>query len=403
MVIKMDTLRDVIERQYQTYLYIKGQDYIKRSARFIDTTLIQVVIGPRRAGKSFFCIHELKNAIYLNFDDEGLLKYSIDDMLAAAKTVFPKSDQVILDEIQNLTDWQLVVNRLHRQGMKLIITGSNAHLLSGELATHLTGRHIPIYILPLSFQEIHESMKTTLPQYAKTGGLPENVLRPEQAIAYTTPLVQSMLLKDIVQRYRIRKVAEMQSLLQTVLSNSAQTYSDRKLAKATDVKSPTSIRKYIHYFEGAFLIFCIPLFSYKTNIDVTLLKKAYAYDPAYIHATSQSKSFDEGRLYETIAAIQLKAEELLSKHTVYFYKSAQGYEVDFVIVKEKKVTALIQVTANPELEREARGLIHASKDTHCANLIVVQPHATHTKREIWFGNTYTIHYIKFDEWLLNRS
>ncbi|MFH1916110.1 MAG: ATP-binding protein [Nanoarchaeota archaeon] len=397
----VDTLRKIIERQYQTYLEIKSQFYIKRRARFIDTPLIQVVIGPRRAGKSFFCIHEAPPSVYLNFDDEGLLKYSIEEILAMARIIFPQYNHIILDEIQNLNNWQLIVNRLHRQGQRIIITGSNAHLLSGELATHLTGRHIPIFILPLSYQEAHQALNTSFQEYIATGGLPENILRPEQTLPYTTTLVQSILLKDIVQRYRIRKVAETESLLQSMLSNSAQIYSDRKLAHATDVKSPTSIRKYIRYFESAFLLFTIPSFSYKTTSDITLLKKAFAYDAAYIQALSQSKNPDEGRLYETIVAIQLKHEELLSRHRLYFYKNAQGYEVDFVLVKEKKATALIQVTANPNLEREVRGLIHAAKDTRCDNLIIVQPQETHTKKETWFGTTYTIHCISFEEWLLN--
>ena len=123
------------------------EKYLKRKTvlKGLDTELISVVIGPRRAGKSFFTIHStgLSSGIgYVNFDEERLLRVeNFDDILSAIRAVYSDPGTLLFDEIQNVGQWEIIVNRLHRDGYKLLLTGSNSHLLSNDLATHLTGRH----------------------------------------------------------------------------------------------------------------------------------------------------------------------------------------------------------------------------------------------------------------------
>src|SRR3989338_8397577 len=129
------------------------EKYIERNQDLkLNNDLIKVIVGPRRAGKSFFAIHFLNKRGkfgYVNFDDEKLVEVeNYDEIITAMNSVYDNPKFVLFDEIQNLPKWELFVNRLQRQGYNLVITGSNSHLLSRELSTHLTGRHIPITLLP---------------------------------------------------------------------------------------------------------------------------------------------------------------------------------------------------------------------------------------------------------------
>jgi hypothetical protein len=172
--------------------------YVERevNARSFSRDLVNVIMGPRRAGKSFFAIHalgQLGRFGYVNFDDERLVGLEdYDGLVAALDSVYGKPKQLLLDEVQNLPRWELFVNRLHRQGRRLTITGSNAHLLSSELATHLTGRHKQIVILPFSFSEYLRFLERELTapeklealrRFADTGGYPEPLLVKRSAFA----------------------------------------------------------------------------------------------------------------------------------------------------------------------------------------------------------------------------
>ena len=184
---------------------------------------------------------------YLNFDDERLTDITdYDQLIAAVNEVYDNPRHLLLDEIQNLDRWELFVNRLQRQGFQLIITGSNAHLLSGELATHLTGRHIPIVLFPFSYGEFLSSRDTRLTEYemdealyryANDGGYPEPLLRDMDRGFYLTTLWDSILYKDIIRRRRIRSVAGIEDLAAYLLANVASEYSLNRLTSVTQCKS----------------------------------------------------------------------------------------------------------------------------------------------------------------------
>jgi predicted AAA+ superfamily ATPase len=192
--------------------------YIERDATIggKSANLIRVVSGPRRAGKSFFTMHMLPQDGrfgYVNFDDERLAARDGDEIIAAVKEVFGAPEVLFLDEIQNLPNWELFVNRLQREGYHLFLTGSNSQLLSSELATHLTGRYLQTTLFPFSFKEVLRTRGTLittaekqamLAQYIKNGGFPEVILKDLEAREYLSTLFDAVVYKDIVKRYRIR-------------------------------------------------------------------------------------------------------------------------------------------------------------------------------------------------------
>ena len=179
--------------------------------------LVKVITGPRRAGKSVFAFQLLQGCEfgYVNFDDERLTGVvDFDELMRSVVTVYGPVKTLLFDEIQNVQSWELIVNRLQRQGYRLVITGSNAHLLSRELGTHLTGRYLEFRLLTFSFSE-YLTAKSADPAnepmvqhhfsaWLHTGGYPEVVVNNTPLETYLPTLFDSVLFKDIVRRYRVK-------------------------------------------------------------------------------------------------------------------------------------------------------------------------------------------------------
>ena len=393
--------------------------YIHRSIPDIENSggLITVITGPRRAGKSTTALYQIIKGIpaaYINFDDEELA--SVHDFLtleSGLRQVYGNYEILILDEIQNLPQWELIVNRLHRQGIRLVITGSNAHLLSSELATHLTGRYIPIWILPFSFDEflvaktdvhlISSEYPEFLHQYIDTGGYPEVVLGKAEKDTYLNTLIQAVLFKDIVRRYHIRSPQAIEDLSLYLISNPAVEYSYANLGEITRTSTNT-VKKYLQYLHQSFLFFSIPRFSWKVREQISSNKKIYLTDTGCFSARSVRHSLHIGRLYENLTAIHLYRQELYGACRLSYWKNQQGEEVDFVIQSGTEIKSLVQVSfdiSKPKtLKREIRALINASEELKCSNLFLV----TETEeREIvadWYGKKGTIRVVPLYKVLL---
>ena len=413
------TVRDIILTQQRDLRRMLAETYLERDTTVngpTDTSLIQVIIGPRRAGKSFFAIHHLdggRNFGYVNFDDErlcGLADY--DEIIAAVDAVYEKPKALLLDEVQNLPKWELFVNRLARQGYSLTITGSNSHLLSTELATHLTGRHLQTPILPFSFAEYlklspHElttqEKAAALPDYAKSGGYPEPLVKKFSGQNYLATLFDSIVYKDIVKRFRIRSVQGIEDLCLYLLSNIASEYSFGSLARITKSKSPVTVQKYLGYLEEAFLFFSIPRFSFKVREQVAANKKVYVTDTGFVDAKAFRVSENRKKLYENLVAIALWKIQLAGNASIYYWKNPQQEEVDFVLKQGSSITALIQVCSDLQDEktrsREVRALLKASRELGCDNLLILSEREEKTEVAEWFGVTGTIRYIPLWKWL----
>ncbi|MEK6974544.1 MAG: ATP-binding protein [Nanoarchaeota archaeon] len=412
-------IRDIIELQKREVETLLKEEYIKRTGPNIDlsNSLIKVITGPRRAGKSFFSIYTLsKNNKfgYINFDDEELTRIEdYNELVSAVNSVYGNPKILFFDEVQNLPRWELFVNRLQRQGYKLIITGSNSHLLSKELATHLTGRHFQIIIFPFSFKEYIElekkhlttsEIKEKLNDYLTFGGYPEPLIKKINYKDYLITLLNSILFKDIVKRYKIRFSQAISDLAEQLLSNIANEYSYNSLSRISKIKSTHTVEKYINYLEESFIFFSVKRFSYKMKEQISSIKKIYCIDNGFIHARAFSSSQNVGKLYENVVAIELKKQELNEKINFYYWKNSQQEEVDFVIKEGIKIKQLIQVCYNlnniEAKNREVRALLKAGKELNCKNLLVITFDKESEEETEWFGITSKIKFIPLWKWLL---
>ena len=415
-------LRDVVETQRRELRSRLDERYVQRrlGLPIRDDGLIKVIIGPRRCGKSFLAMRLLEqfgSRGYLNFDDERLV--GVDDydrLIAAVDSVYGSPRYLLLDEIQNLPRWELFVNRLQRQGFRLILTGSNAHLLSGELATHLTGRHLPVVLFPFSFAEALSAVPATrtgpelaeeLRRYAADGGYPEPLLRDMDRDHYLRTLWDSVLYQDIVRRRRIRSVAGIEDLAAYLLANVAREYSLNRLTSVTRCKSVHTVAKYIGYLEEAFLFFSLSRFSFKAREQATTNRKIYCIDNGMITARGVLFSPDTGRLVENLVAVALRKRALDGTCELFFWKDAQQREVDFVIKEGRSVTQLIQVcwdlTAASTREREIRALLRASAALSCERLLVLTADTESEEEVEWYGRRGRIRLLPVWRWLSDEG
>lgn len=391
--------------------------YIERDATIggKSANLIRVISGPRRAGKSFFAMHMLPQDGrfgYVNFDDERLAARDGDEIIAAVKEVFGAPEVLFLDEIQNLPNWELFVNRLQREGYHLFLTGSNSQLLSSELATHLTGRYLQTTLFPFSFKEVLRTRgklittaekQAMLAQYIKNGGFPEVILKDLGAREYLSTLFDAVVYKDIVKRYHIRSVPAIEDLALYLISNVASEYSYSTLAKVTRSRSVHTVKKYLTYLEQTFLFFSVPRFSFKVREQITANRKIYCIDNGFIQAKAANFSENRGRLYENLVAITLKRHEMNGVLSCYTWKNAQQEEVDFVIRRQNRISELIQVcthTGSPATkEREVRYLLKAGEELQCNQLRILTETEDRSVEEEWFGKKGTVIYEPIWKWL----
>ena len=397
------------------------EKYIKRevSIETADSGLIHVIIGPRRAGKSFFGMHHVeRSGLYgfVNFDDERLVNVTdFDEILEAVMVVYSNPKVLLLDEIQNLPKWELIVNRLQREGFQLILTGSNSKLLSSELATHLTGRHLPTYFFTFSFREFVGIYDNTLTEaeigekfidFLINGGYPEPRLKSIDFRDYLQVLFDAILFKDIVKRHRIRYGSSLENLAIYLISNISNDFSFNALARQTQISSVHTLQKYLGYLEEAYIFFLIPRFSYKVRELQKSNKKIYCYDNGFYKAKAYQFTDDFGKLLENVIATELKKRSLEKGTQLFYWKSREHEEVDFVIQEGLRITQLIQVCWTTEQshthEREVRALLKASKELRCGRLMVITNNQETREHVNWFGMEGEIEYIPARKWLLGQ-
>lgn len=423
-------LKNIILKQKQEKERLMSLKYIERTKRsfaekWLDTDMIKVILGPRRAGKSVFALMLLKNRpfMYFNFDDEILANrgISMDELMKGLHSVYGEIKTILFDEIQNLSSWELFVNRLQREGYNMVITGSNANLLSRELATALTGRHMPIEILPFDFNEFLRAKNYQtdpeyqgLPQnrgallrlmevYMSDGGFPEVAVKKMEAKDYFGVLFDSLLFKDVVKRHNVRFSVQIDNLGSYLINNFSSYYSLRKLLGALNLKSVTTTEKYIKYLEEAYIIFSLRRYSAKAFERIKSSKKVYAVDNGFISAKAIGHSPDKGRMMENLVFTELLKKGFKYNRDLFYYKTRNNREIDFVIKKGFSVSDLIQVsyqTGNTETEkRETKALIEATEELGSANLIVLTWDEEKEKKE----NGKVINFIPLWKWMMTRG
>lgn len=418
-IILNKMIRDIIIKQKRELEQRLQEKYVNRITNLTkkQSSLTQVIIGPRRAGKSFYGMHELakdESFGFVNFDDERLISVSnFDEILEAVLSVYSNPTVFLLDEIQNLKNWEIIVNRLQRQGYKLIITGSNSNLLSSELATHLTGRYLPIYLFTFSFKEYISSVEKELTgaeikelfnDYLTNGGYPEPLIKSLNYIEYLKVLFDSILFKDIVKRYRIRYAVSLENLATWLLSNISGEFSLNSLVKHTNINSVHTIAKYLSYLQESFIFFTVTRFSFKLKEQQKANKKIYCYDNGFYKAKAFYHSDDYGKLLENIIAAELMKRSIQNGSKLFYWKNRDQLEVDFVIQRGSQITELMQVCWDSEhtrtRDREVRALLKASDELKCEKLSVVTYDEEFNRKFSWYGIEREVKFIPARKWLL---
>ncbi|MBI4600138.1 ATP-binding protein [Candidatus Uhrbacteria bacterium] len=374
---------------------------------------ILVLSGVRRSGKSTALrqlVQGRSDFYYLNFEDERLIDFLVTDFQILTEVFleqFGESRLFLFDEIQNVSGWERFVRRLHDNGHKIVVTGSNARLLSSELATSLTGRYRKIEFYPFSFQEFLRAKKfhvkdarTTKEQstlhslfqnYQKNGGFPEVVL--SGSADDLRQLYQDILLKDLIVRYRIRQVREFRELALFLLSNSGVPVSFNNLRKVLGFKSVTTVKNFSDAMEEAYLFLSTVKFDFSVKKQILNDRKMYAIDTGLITASSFSFSKDTGRLLENVVAIELRRRG----YPLYYF--LEKHECDFILKRGPKVEGAIQVTEHMDKKnnnREIEGLIAAcSKYNLSRGLILTDSQEDHIRE-----SSIDIEIVPIWKWLL---
>jgi predicted AAA+ superfamily ATPase len=344
---------------------------------FIDNPKISIISGVRRSGKSTMLkqiAQDLLKYYYLNFEDERLLDFQTKDfnsVLEIFYELYGVGGVFLFDEIQEVPAWEKFVRRLYEEKAKIFITGSNAKLLSSELSSSLSGRHIKKELFPFSFREYLQyegfeikknltakdqaKLAAKLREYAQWGGFPE-VLKsryPEEL----QQLYQDILIKDLLVRFKIRETKTFREIALYLLSNSASPISFNNLAKLLGVKSVATVKNYVDFFEEAYLFFSLYKFDYSIKKQIKNDRKTYAIDTGLINAVSFKFSENTGHILENLIYLELRR----SGQDIYYHFDKK--ECDFLVRKGNRVQAAIQVAyslAQPaSREREIAGLTEA--------------------------------------------
>lgn len=376
---------ELLSRPYQ-------QRHTKYDAdELLQNPLIKLITGPRRVGKSVFALLMLqgKNFAYLNFDDNQLLeKWDEDLAMSALDDVYPDYDFMLLDEIQNLPDWDLWVSKLYRRGKNLIITGSNANMLSSEMATVLTGRYLQIEMFPFSLDETmrwkdispdreEQSAQAIVlaDDYMRNGGYPETIPARSITKSYLSTLFDSILLKDVAQRHNVRNTTDLYNLATYLLSNFCNPISANELAGELGLSSVATTKKFCDYLNEPYLFFYLPRFNNKLKLMNKAPKKVYVVDNGFVQSTAFNLSENLGRLLENQVFVELLRRGYIPGQTLFYYRTRNDKEIDFVTRKGAKVEQLIQVcydmTSEKTRKRELGALVEAAEELHCDNLLVI--------------------------------
>lgn len=427
MIVEKTILQVLAEQQEEIKSY-KPQKWVTRKEESLfefDTTMAQVVIGVRRSGKSTLC-HKvlLERGVrygYVNFDDDRLADLKTEDLNTVLSCVYQlygtDVPYLVLDEIQDVDGWYLFVNRLLRTSLHIFVTGSNAKLLSGELATHLTGRYNEIHLYPFSFSEYclyHQidmqsittkadaERKRAFMDYIHDGGFPEmQGLRNKRA--YVQSLIEAILRKDIKKRFNIRNIESLRKLAHHLINNACQEVNYDELSELLGIADKT-VKKYVDYLSQAFLVQLLTRHSFKSKERIRN-QKVYIVDTG-LQGNRDNALMPEniGWRLENIVFIELLRRCAQDFLDVYYHKPApRAKEIDFVVCDQDKAVELIQVAYEIDspkaYDRETSSLVKASDALSCSHLTLI---AFSQTRDVEIEGK-TIHIISALEWLTIRS
>ncbi len=409
---------------------IKREDYVRKlSALVSKTNQIICITGIRRSGKTTIIRQMAKelgkdNTLIANFEDERFLDKNLDLLIDIKNTYFekikPKNKPFIfLDEIQNVPNWERFARGMHeRKEANIIVSGSSSKLLSEELATLLTGRHITFLVYPLSFREFlnfkqlpiqtetdilanRTKIKGMLSEYLEFGGFPEVCLSSEKN-RILMGYFETIVAKDIADRFKIREKEKAKILAKYYLTNISSPITFNKISKFLNLPL-TTVERFSSYIETANMVFFISKFCYSLKEQKKSPRKVYSIDTGLSNAIGFRFIAKLGKIMENIVALQLKIIQSFDPEIeIYYWKDSFDREVDFIVKKGLKVKKLIQVCYNIDdmntKERETRSLLKAMKEFNLrSGLIITEDYEF--EEEI---DKKKIKYVPLWKWLLKN-
>ena len=384
----------------------------------LSNPMIKLITGPRRVGKSTYALLMLqgRNFAYLNFDDNLLLSAWDEELvMRTLDEVYAGYEYLLLDEVQNLKDWDVWVSKLYRRGKNLVITGSNAKMLSSEMATVLTGRYLQVEMLPFSLSETMEwkgvstggdenarqtEMTVIADDYLRNGGYPETIDMRSITRSYLSTLFDSIIWKDVAKRHNIRNITDLNNLALYLLSNFCNPLSANDIAREISMMSVTTTRKFMDYLHEPYLFYYLPRFNNKLKLMKKAASKVYVIDNGFVAAKAFNLSENLGRLLENEVFVELLRMGYKVETTLFYYRSRNDREVDFVTRQGTRIERLIQVCydmSSPKTEkREVDSLIECAGELKCNNLMVI---TNNDEREI-LKDGYNIKVVPFVKFVM---
>lgn len=391
-------MKTIILNQRKERDELMSRPYLMRRSNqntdsLLNSSLIKLITGPRRVGKSTQALLMLrdKNFAYLNFDNYSLLEaWDANLVMRMLDDVYPGYEYILLDEVQNLDGWDLWVSELYRLGKNLVITGSNARMLSSEMATVLTGKYLQVEMLPFSLEEFFDWNKLDLhmlkpedtmnslvlaDDYLRNGGYPEVVASRQLTRSYLDTLFDSIIWKDVAKRHNVRNITDLNNLALYLVSNFCNPVSANDLAIELGFSSVNTTKKYMDYLHEPYLFYYLSRYNSKLKLMKKAPRKVYVVDNGFVASKAFSLSDNLGRLLENQVFIEFLRRGYDVEKTIFYYRSRNDKEVDFVLRKGTHIESLVQVCydmSNPKTEkREVGSLVECAGELKCNNLVIV--------------------------------
>lgn len=421
---------------------IERPAYFERLEPLISRKTAVTLYGIRRSGKSslvYLCVQRLagenkigvNDSLFLNFEDPRLVNIGVNELFKILETYVkhlnPVDPIIILDEVQNVADWEKFVRYLlEAKKLRVFVTGSSSKLLGQEISDTLSGRHISIEVFPLSFREFLFFKGITIKnpvdlvknkieisrlfeEYTLYGGFPEVVSslslpRKKELLAM---YYNDIMIKDIARRFKIKEIDELENLAFQLLSNISTIQSLNRLKGKLNL-SLNSVNRFSKYLEIAGMFVFLKKFSFSTAEQIRSMRKVYISDLGFYNIKGFKFIPNKGKIYENMTAIELNRRSQLQKNSdLYYWQNSQNYEVDFVVKEGLKVKQLIQVCWNLSDEdtkkREIRALLHASKELGCDNLLILSEDQSGEEEVEWYGMKQRIEFKSLWNWLLETE
>jgi|SRR3989344_4733932 len=365
-MISKETIKNVIISQRE-FLDSSEQGTLREKSKEIniEESFALIVTGIRRCGKSTLLnqlLKKQKKGYYLNLEDPRLGGFDFLDfnkVKLIMEEIYGKGGVYFFDEIQTIPKWEKFVRYLVDKKEKVILTGSNASILSRELGTKLTGRHLSIELFPFSFKEFlnlkkQEPSISSFEEYLIKGGFPEYIKKENPEVLHE--LLSDIVMKDIAARFGIKNTTILNKIVIYLISNTGKEFSYNSIKKMFEIKSVKSVIDYISFFENAYLVFTVPRFSYSYKQQQVNPKKVYSIDNGFSSNNSASFSKDYGKMLENLVFLNFR-----KKYKNIFYFQEKN-ECDFIIKEKDKITQVIQVCFDlneDNKDREINGVMEA--------------------------------------------